>query len=65
MNKIAPYYKAVAGALTAFLSGLIAGLVDGDLDTAEILTALIALIVAGGAVFQIPNIPNPNKPDGQ
>ena len=55
MNKIAPYYKAVAGALIAFLSALISGLVDGGLDWTEILTACIALIIGGGAVFQIPN----------
>jgi len=60
MNKIAPYYKAVAGALVAFLGSLIAGLADGNLDTSEWLTAIITLIVAGGAVFSIPNIPNKN-----
>jgi hypothetical protein len=57
MTKIAPYYKAVAGSLIAFLSALIAGLVDGELNTVEWLTALIALIIAGGAIFRIPNIP--------
>jgi hypothetical protein len=58
VEKIAPYYKAVAGALIAFLSALISGLVDGSLSWVEILTALIALIVGGGAVFRIPNIPS-------
>lgn len=55
MSKIAPYYKAVAGALVAFLSALIAGLVSDGLDWSEILTALIALLVAGGVVFEVPN----------
>lgn len=56
LDKVAPYYKAVAGALVAFLSALISGLVDDNLSWSEILTALIALIVGGGAVFTIPNI---------
>lgn len=55
MSKIAPYYKAVAGALVAFLSALIAGLVSDGLDWSEVLTALIALLVAGGVVFEVPN----------
>jgi len=54
--KIAPFYKAITGALVSFLSALIAGLADGGLSWSEILTALIALLVGGGAVFTIPNI---------
>jgi hypothetical protein len=57
LDRIAPYYKAVAGALVAFLSALIAGLADGALSWSELLTALIALLIGGGAVFTVPNIP--------
>lgn len=66
MEKIAPYYKAVAGALMAFLSSLIVGLQDNGLTTSEWLTALIALLLAGGAVFAIPNIPDTSSktPEG-
>ena len=63
MDKIAPYYKAAAGALVAFLSALISGLVDGGLNWTEILTALIALLVGGGAVFSIPNIASNFPPE--
>ena len=59
LEKIAPYYKAVSAALIALLTGLITGLEDGSLSWPEILTSLIALIVAGGAVFSIPNKPEP------
>jgi len=56
IDKVAPYYKAVTGAVVAFLSALIAGLQDSGLSWTEILTAIIALLVGGGAVFTIPNI---------
>ena len=56
VNKVAPYYKAITGALVAFFSALIAGLQEGGLSWTEILTAIIALLVGGGAVFTIPNI---------
>ena len=55
--RVAPYYKAVAALLVALFTGLITGLVDGALSWVEILTALVAMLVAGGAVFSIPNKP--------
>jgi hypothetical protein len=57
LEKIAPYYKAVAALLIALLTGLITGLVDGGLDTIEILSAVVAMLVAGGVVFAVPNRP--------
>jgi hypothetical protein len=69
LEKIAPYYKAVAGALIAALSALISGLAAGGLSWSEILTACIALIVGFGTVFTIPNIrsnypPQPSEVPG-
>ena len=58
MNKIAPYYKAVTGALVAFLSAIAAALAEDGISGQEWITAGIALIVGLGAVFAIPNIPN-------
>ena len=65
LERVAPYYKAVAALLIALLTGLVTGLVDGDLDWVEILTAVVAMLVAGTAVFSVPNIkpaPPPAKP---
>ncbi len=64
LARIAPYYKAAAALLIALLTGLVTGLVDGDLDWPEILTALVAMLLAGGAVFTVPNIkpPEPEPP---
>jgi len=56
VEKFAPFYKAITGAVVSFLSALIAGLQNGGLSWTEILTAIIALLVGGGAVFTIPNI---------
>ena len=63
MAKVAPYYKAVAGALVAFLSALVAALNSGDhISPQEWVTALIALVVGAGAVFAIPNEHPINQP---
>jgi hypothetical protein len=58
MDKIAPYYKAVAGALIPFLTAISVSLQDGTLTGQDWVQALIALIVGGGVVFAVPNIPN-------
>lgn len=58
MDKIAPYYKAVAGALVAFLSAIAAALAEDGISGQEWITAGIALVVGFGAVFQVRNIPN-------
>jgi len=62
MNKIAPYAKAVIAALIAGLTAIVTGLVAGGLSWSEIVTALIAFLVALGAVFSVPNRP-PFEPE--
>ena len=66
---IAPYYKSVTAALIAFLSAIAAGLSNGHLSAQEWITAVIALLIAGGAVFTVPNLPRepsqPEAPNGQ
>jgi hypothetical protein len=53
MEAIAPYGKAITGALIAGLSVLAAA--SGDLGWDDGLAALIAFLVAGGGVWAIPN----------
>jgi hypothetical protein len=55
MDKIAPYYKAVSGALIALLTGLVGGLANDGLSTSEVLVSLIAMLTVGGTVFSVPN----------
>jgi multisubunit Na+/H+ antiporter MnhB subunit len=58
MNKISPYYKAVAGSVVAFLTAISTSLNDGTLTAQDWIGALIALVVGLGVVFAVPNIPN-------
>ena len=55
MIRIAPYAKAVTAALVAFLTALATALDDSSISAREWVTALIALLVAGGAVFTVRN----------
>lgn len=57
MSVIAPYAKAIIAALVAFLTAISTGLVADGLSWSEIVTSLIALLVAAGAVFTVPNRP--------
>jgi hypothetical protein len=57
IEKVAPYAKAVIAALVAFLTGLATALDSGGISAAEWITSVVALLVAGGAVFSIPNKP--------
>lgn len=59
MEKVAPYYKAVAALLIALLTGLITGLANDGLDWIEILTAIVGMLTAGLTVFRVPNRPEP------
>jgi hypothetical protein len=61
MNKISPYYKAVAGALIPFLTAISVSLQDGTLTAQDWVQALIALVVGGGVVFTVPNISNKSE----
>jgi hypothetical protein len=58
MNRIAPYYKAVTAALVTFLTAIATALDSNGISSQEWITAVIALLIGGGAVFTIPNIPN-------
>lgn len=54
-----PYYaKAIIAALVAGLTAVGTSL-DGGLTTGEILTAVVAFLVALGAVYTVPNGPKP------
>ncbi len=57
MSKVAPYAKAVTGALVAGLSVLLAN--ADNLTARDYIAAAIALLVAGGSVFAVPNAPKP------
>lgn len=57
MNKIAPYAKAILGALAAFLTAIATALDDNTISMQEWITAVVALIIAGGVVFRVPNKP--------
>jgi len=53
--KLAPYLKAVIAAAVAGLSVLITSLDQGALSAQDYLSALVAFLVALGAVWAIPN----------
>lgn len=60
LDKIAPYYKALAALLVPFLTQLGAATApnsDGmtEITLNEWLTAIIAGLLAGGVVFAVPN----------
>jgi hypothetical protein len=56
MDKIAPYAKAVTGAIVAFLTAIATALADNGITGQEWVTAAIAFFVALGAVWAIPNV---------
>jgi len=67
MDKIAPYYKAVAGFLIPFLTQIAAALTarsDGGttITQSEWLTAILTSLAAGGVVFAVPNKNNDPVP---
>lgn len=57
MNKIAPYAKAIIGALVAGLGALGVALEDGSISSQEYVTIAAAFLVALGAIFIVPNAP--------
>ena len=56
-EKVAPYAKAIIGALIAFLTAIVTALDSGGISAAEWVTAVVALLIAGGAIFSVPNKP--------
>lgn len=59
MDRVAPYAKAVIGALVAGLTALGTALADGAVSPAEWVGVAIATLGALGAVYAIPNIKAP------
>lgn len=55
MRNFAPYLKAIVAALVAGLGALATALDDNALSAQEIVTCVIAFLVALGAVFAVPN----------
>jgi hypothetical protein len=55
---MAAYAKAIVGALVTGLSTLLVGWEDGNLNGTEITGAIIAFLVALGAVWAVPNRPS-------
>jgi hypothetical protein len=60
MNKIAPYYKAVAGLVVPFLGSLGSALLEdsaggSSITASEWISAVVIGLVAGGTVFQVAN----------
>ena len=64
MEAAAPYAKAITAAIVAGLSALGSALDDGVITPQEYLYALLALVVASGAVWTVPNRPVDQTPDG-
>lgn len=52
---IAPYAKALTGALVAGLTGIATALDDGSVSAQEYVYAAIAFLVGLGAVWAVPN----------
>jgi hypothetical protein len=55
VNAVAPYLKAVTGALVAGLGVLASGLDDGGLSAQEWIYAAVSFLVGLGAVYTVPN----------
>jgi len=55
MTNIAPYLKALVGALVAGLTVIATSMADGSLTAQDFVYAAIALLVAFGSVFAVPN----------
>jgi hypothetical protein len=61
MDAIAPYYKAVTALLVPFLTLIGAALLEtsdggSTIMTNEWISAVVAALLAGGAVFAVPNL---------
>ena len=54
MDKIAPYYKAIVGALVAALSFAVP-IVDDGLVPSEVIGIVLAFLVGLGATYAVPN----------
>ena len=57
LGKIAPYRKAITGALIGALTMLGTALTDGHVTAAEWVAVLLAAVASGGGVWAVPNTP--------
>jgi hypothetical protein len=57
MPSPAAYAKAITSAVIAGLTALGVGLTDGALSSAEVVAVALAVAVAFGAVYGVPNAP--------
>jgi hypothetical protein len=66
IEKVAPYAKAIIAALVAFLTAIVTALETDGISASEWITAAIAFLISGAAVFSIPNKPPfvPEQKDG-
>ena len=60
LDKVAPYYKAATAVAVPFLTSVGAALVESSdggssITTTEWVSAAVVSLVAGGAVFAVPN----------
>lgn len=61
MNKIAPYAKAIVGALVTGLGSLYQALGDNAVSSQEWVAVAVATLAAFGVVFGVPNKDNAAK----
>lgn len=66
LDKVAPYYKAVTAVVVPFLGSLGTALLEdsaggGSITASEWIAAVVLGLVAGGAVFTVPN----KDPEGE
>lgn len=59
MRRLNPYAKAIMAAIVAALTAIATGLDNGELNAAEGVYAAIAFFTALGAVWAVPNSPEP------
>ena len=58
MSAIAKVAKAIAGAVTAFGTGLITAATDGGISSSEWWVIIGGTLVGGAAVWTVPNKPS-------
>lgn len=60
--KISPYWKAIVSAVAAGAASLSTALQDSHITAAEAWTALVAVLVALGVTWAVPNKPTDQEP---
>ncbi len=62
---LAQIAKAIAGLVTAFGTGLMTAATDGGVSSGEWYAIIGGALVAGAAVWTVPNKLPPDKPEGE